>query len=118
MTAYVKEYGIPNQVGSSNGETALRFFMDAIKEDSLYLLDEPENSLSSKLQLELKAFLEDALRFYGCQFVISTHSPILLSIPGAVIYDLDENPVKNRRWTELENVRIYREFFKNHEKDF
>ena len=63
-------------------------------------------------------FFEDSARFFGCQFIISTHSPFLLAIPGAKIYDLDENPVDMKRWTELENVRTYYDFFKRHEKEF
>ena len=64
-----------------------------------------------KRQIELKSFIEDSIRFFGCQFIISTHSPFLLSMRGAKIYDLDENPVAVKQWTELENIRIYREFF-------
>ena len=84
----------------------------------MYLLDEPENSLSPARQQELVRFLEDSARFYGCQFVISTHSPFLLAMRGAKIYDLDENPVDVKRWTQLENVRAYYEFFKKHESQF
>ena len=102
----------------SNGECALQFFTEAIQEHALYLLDEPENSLSARLQLELRQFLADSVRFFGCQFVISTHSPFLLSLPGARIYDLDVTPPRTRNWTELENVRIYRDFFKDHDKEF
>jgi predicted ATPase len=74
-------------------------------------LDEPENSLSSKRQLELKGFIEDSVRFFGCQFILSTHSPFLLALKDAQIYDLDERPVTTKLWTELENVRLYRELF-------
>lgn len=95
----------------SNGESALRYFTDSIKENALYLLDEPENSLSPRNQLELRQFIEDSARFYGCQFVIATHSPFLLSLRDAVIYDLDAEPVCTRRWTELPNVRAYYDFF-------
>ena len=63
-------------------------------------------------------FLEDAVRFFGCQFVISTHSPFLLSMKGARIYDLDEDPVDVKKWTQLENVRAYYQFFKEHEDEF
>ena len=58
------------------------------------------------------------MRFYGCQFIIATHSPFLLSMKGAKIYDLDEEPVDVKRWYELENVRAYYEFFKKHEGEF
>ena len=61
---------------------------------------------------------ENAARFFRCQFVISTHSPFLLSLRGAKIYDLDSDPVDVRRWTELENVRTYYDFFKKHEREF
>mgnify|MGYP000668304677 FL=1 len=80
-------------------------------ENALFLLDEPENSLSPAKQQELVKFIEDSARFFGCQFVIATHSPFVLAIRGAKIYDLDEEPVDVKRWTELENVRAYYEFF-------
>ena len=95
----------------SNGESALKYFTEKIGENGLYILDEPENSLSPVRQLELKKFIEDSVRFFGCQFIISTHSPFLLAMPGTKIYDLDETPVSVKKWTELENVRVYREFF-------
>ena len=104
--------------GMSNGESAFSYFTNEIKEDALYLLDEPENSLSPKLQTELAAFLADSARFYGCQFIISTHSPFLLAMKGAKVYDLDSVPVAPKPWTELENVRAYYEFFKMHEREF
>lgn len=95
----------------SNGENAYKYFIEKIGDGGLYLLDEPENSLSPQRQMELKSFIEDSARFFGCQFIMSTHSPFLLSLKDAKIYDLDENPVKVKPWTELEIVRIYREFF-------
>ena len=102
----------------SNGENAFKMFTNAIEEDALYLLDEPENSLSPTKQLELTEYIENAARFFGCQFVISTHSSFLLSLHGAKIYDLDSDPVDVRRWTQLENVRTYYDFFKRHENEF
>jgi predicted ATPase len=104
--------------GHSNGENAFAYFTEHIKENALYLLDEPENSLSPKLQMELLSFLSDSARFFGCQFIISTHSPFLLSMKGARIYDLDTAPVEIKRWTELENVKIYHDFFEKHKKEF
>ncbi len=95
----------------SNGETALEFFRENLKNDTLYLLDEPENSLSPKLQLEMKQLLEDRARFCGCQFIIATHSPFLLAMRGAKIYDLDAVPVLPKKWWELENTRTYFQFF-------
>ncbi len=102
----------------SNGENAFRYFSEKIAENALYLLDEPENSLSPERQMELAQFIEDSARFFNCQFVISTHSPFVLSMRGAKIYDLDSDPVDVRRWTELKNVRAYYDFFKKHERAF
>ncbi|ALB46419.1 MULTISPECIES: AAA family ATPase [Clostridium] len=102
----------------SNGESAFIYFTEKIDENGLYILDEPENSLSPKRQMELMNFIEDSARFLRCQFIISTHSPFILAMKGAKIYDLDENPVDVKRWTELENVRTYYDFFKMHEKEF
>ena len=110
---------LPNNLGGkSNGESAYAYFTEYIREDALYLLDEPENSLSANLQRKLAQFIEEAVRFYRCQFIISTHSPFLLAMNEAKIYDLDAIPVCEKEWTELENVKIYYNFFKKHEKMF
>ena len=110
---------LPKELASmSNGETAYYYFTQKIGENALYLLDEPENSLSAALQNKLRSFIEDSVRFYGCQFIIATHSPFLLSIKGAKVYDLDSAPVEEKRWTELENVRIYHDFFEKHRDEF
>lgn len=115
---YVKNRMMKDVPGKSNGESAFLYFTREIQEEGLYLLDEPENSLSPQLQQELLGFLQDSVRFYRCQFVISTHSPFLLSLPGARIYDLDSNPVAVRPWTQLEHVQVYHQFFKAHEHEF
>lgn len=102
----------------SNGQTALEFFDRELKEDSLYLLDEPENSLSPKFQIELIQLISELSRFFKCQFIIATHSPFLLSIPNAKIYDLDSIPVATKKWYELENMKIYYNFFKENKSKF
>ncbi len=117
-SAYTHRY-LPDELkGASNGESAFSYFTDKIRDNALYLLDEPENSLSVQLQTKLAAYLEESVRFYNCQLVISTHSPILLSLKGAKIYDLDANPVRVKRWTEIESVRTWREFFESHRGEF
>lgn len=99
---------------NSNGETALRYFEKRLKDDKLYCLDEPENSMSAQMQLELVKMLEESARYCGCQLIIATHSPFLLAMEGAKIYNLDIDPVRTENWWELENVRTYYEFFKKH----
>ena len=118
QSKFVRKSMAGNVREHSNGESAFLYFADKIKENGLYLLDEPENSLSPEKQQELLKFLEDSVRFFGCQFIIATHSPFLLSMQGAKIYDMDEEVVDVKRWSELENVRAYYTFFKKHEKDF
>ncbi|GFI18356.1 hypothetical protein IMSAGC009_03532 [Lachnospiraceae bacterium] len=118
QSGYIRKNIKDNVREHSNGESAFLYFADKIRENCLYLLDEPENSLSPEKQQELLKFLEDSARFFGCQFVIATHSPFLLSMKGAKIYDMDEETVDVKRWSELKNVRAYYEFFKMHEREF
>lgn len=118
QSRYVRENVMDNVREHSNGESAFLYFSEKIRENGLYLLDEPENSLSPSRQQELAKFLEDSARFFGCQFVISTHSPFLLAMRGAKVYDMDEDVVDVKRWTQLAGVRAYFDFFKKHEDAF
>ncbi len=115
---YVRERLTRNVNVKSNGESAMRYFVEHINENSVYLLDEPENSLSIALQQELCRYIYDSARHFNCQFIISTHSPVLLSMKDALIYDLDSQPVAVKQWTELENVRRYFSFFEEHRNEF
>lgn len=118
QSKYIRKNLMGNVREHSNGESAFIYFADKIKDDGLYLLDEPENSLSPEKQQELLNYIENAARFFGCQFIIATHSPFILSTQGAKIYDMDESPVDVKKWTELSNVRAYYDFFKKHEREF
>ena len=118
QSKYVREELIDNIREFSNGESAFKYFTEKLGENGLYILDEPENSLSPKRQIELAQFIEDAARFYNCQIIMSTHSPFLLAIKHAKIYNLDENPSVVKRWTELENIRLFHEFFEKHRSEF
>ena len=118
QSRYVRNEMMDNAREYSNGESAFQYFAEKIGENGLFLLDEPENSLSPTKQSELVKFIEDSARFFGCQFIISTHSPFILAMKGTKIYDLDEDPVDVKRWTQLENVRVYYDFFKKREAEF
>ncbi len=115
---FIKSRVESNRLEFSNGQTSLDFFDKEMEEEHLYLLDEPENSLSPKFQLELIQLISDLSRFFKCQFIIATHSPFILSIPNAKIYDLDSVPVSTKKWYELENMKIYYNFFKHNDKLF
>ena len=118
QSQFVRERLMRNVDMHSNGENAMKYFTDHISENALYLLDEPENSLSYSLQKELTKYISDSARHFGCQFIIATHSPILLSISDSIIYDLDETPVKTKKWTELENVKLLFDFFEEKRSEF
>ena len=118
QSKFIKSRIEENEKEFSNGQTSLDFFDKELQEGCLYLLDEPENSLSPKFQLELVQLINELSRFLKCQFIIATHSPFLLSIPNAKIYNLDEIPVTEKKWYELENMQIYYNFFKGNKSYF
>lgn len=104
-----------NEIGDkartySNGETGYLRIIQQIKE-GLYLLDEPENSLSARWQSKLAEFIRMSAQSCNCQFIIATHSPFLLAIEGAKIYNLDEDYVTISKWHELESTKLYYELF-------
>ena len=107
---YVRRHIRPEIREASNGQLAFLFFTTSIPENSLVLLDEPENSLSPGKVLELADYLQASVRL-GTQLILSTHSPLLLAMEGAAVYDFDSDPVCRRAWYELESVRIYQRFF-------
>lgn len=102
----------------SNGETTLQILEDSLMPDALYLLDEPEVSLSPQNQVKMAEEINKMARFLGCQFVIATHSPFMLGILNAKIYNLDTECYEVQKWTELPNIRYFYEFFKEKESEF
>lgn len=102
----------------SNGETTLQMLDDYIESDALYLLDEPEVSLSPGNQTLLAEKINEMSRLLGCQFIISTHSPFMLGTLDAKIYNLDSRELEVVRWAELENVKYFYDFFQRHKKEF
>lgn len=102
----------------SNGETAIRYFKDKLWSDNLYFLDEPENSMSPAFQQELAQYITMLAYRLNSQFIIASHSPFMLSMEGARIYDLDSKPSKVKQWYELDNMRVYFQLFKRFENRF
>lgn len=89
-----------------------------IESDRLYLLDEPEVSLSPQNQVKLAEKINDMSRYLGVQFIIATHSPFMLGILNAKIYNLDTKDYRVEKWNELENVRYFYNFFKSKKDEF
>lgn len=102
----------------SNGEVAMSRIREMIMPDCLYLLDEPENSLSPVFQRQLARHIETFASGLRTQFIIATHSPFFLSMQGARIYDLDSRPAREREWQELENMKAYFSLFETNRDKF
>lgn len=115
---YLKEKIGERTASFSNGETGFMKFIESIVPDRLYILDEPENSLSCELQMKLAQYIEESARYFGCQFIIATHSPFLLALENAKIYDLDGNPATVSHFCDLPNMKLFYNLFKKHEKEF
>jgi predicted ATPase len=98
----------------SHGESFLALFQARFVPGGLYLLDEPEAPLSPLRQLSLIAMLKNMLE-QDAQFIIATHSPILLAFPGAAIYSFDFVPIRQMEYNELEHVSLTRAFLNNPE---
>lgn len=103
-----RRYGV-NLDECSHGQSFLRVFQDRFVPRGLYLLDEPEAPLSPQSQLALLAMIGDMVAQDG-QFIIATHSPILLAFPGARIYDFDGGEVRPADYGALDHVTLTRDF--------
>ena len=109
-------FGDGTPVVKSHGQSHMNFFETRFRRKGLYLLDEPENALSPKMQLELLRLLRQ-LRMRGdVQFIIATHSPILLACPEAEIYSFDGSCIHLVAYEDTDYYRIYRDFLNNREK--
>jgi predicted ATPase len=109
-------FGGKSLITQSHGQSMMSFFRSRYKIKGLYLLDEPETALSPKTQLELLKLLQEMSSLGHAQFIIATHSPILLACPGSVIYSFDQTPVKTIRYEDTEHYQIYKNFMKDPKK--
>ena len=103
-----RRYGVDLDA-NSHGQSFLRLFGSRFVPGGLYLLDEPEAPLSPQSQLALMRMIADMVAEDG-QFIIATHSPILLAYPGARIYSCDRAPIEAVQFEELEHVALTRDF--------
>jgi predicted ATPase len=99
----------------SHGEAFLDLFAARLVPNGLYLLDEPEAALSPQSQLGFLSMIRESLD-QGSQFIVATHSPILMGIPGARIYAFDEGRIAEVRFDELESVALVRDFLQAPER--
>ncbi len=99
----------------SHGESFIKLFQSRLVSGGLYLLDEPEAPLSPLRQLAFLSLLKEMVAD-DCQFIIATHSPIILSFPGAAILSCDSAPIEAVEYGDLEHVKLTREFLNNPEQ--
>ncbi|MFN7944952.1 MAG: AAA family ATPase [Blastocatellia bacterium] len=109
--ALIEKYG-ENLDANSHGESFLKLFQSRFVRGGLYLLDEPEAPLSPQRQLALLAMLKEMVA-EDAQFIIATHSPILMALPEAVILNFDTHPVSEIDWEATEHVSLTRAFLNN-----
>jgi predicted ATPase len=109
-------FGNSSLVVKSHGQSHMAFFENRFKRKGLYLLDEPENALSPMRQLELLRLLREFTLRGDVQFIIATHSPILLALPGAAICCLDASPIRKVAYEDTDYYRIYRDFLTDRTK--
>lgn len=112
----LRYFGGKSLITQSHGQSLLSFFKARYKVRGLHLMDEPESALSPKSQLDLLETLHDMGQAGHAQFVIATHSPILLACPGATIYSFDHIPVKTVEYEDTDYFKIYRDFMINRER--
>lgn len=106
-------YGV-DPSAQSHGESYMSIFESRMNEGGLYLLDEPESALSPVRQMALLTRIH-ALSG-SSQFLIATHSPILLALPDAEILGFDSEPARPVAWEELEQIDVLRRFMRNPEQ--
>jgi len=100
----------------SHGEAFLELVKNRFWDDGLYVMDEPEAALSPQRQLALLRAVDDLARGRGCQFVVATHSPILLAYPEAHIYLLSDEGIARTRYEDTEHYWLTLDFLQNRER--
>ena len=108
-------FGGKSLVTQSHGQSMMSYFRSRYKIKGIYFLDEPETALSPKSQLELLDVLRENSTAGHAQFIIATHSPILLACENAKIYSFDHTPVKRVEYRETGHYQLYRDFLLSRE---
>jgi predicted ATPase len=106
-------FGGKSLMTQSHGQSLLSFFESRYRIKGLYLLDEPETALSPRSQLALLDILARTTRENQAQFIVATHSPLLLACPHAVIYGFDDASIKQIAYEETQHYRIYKGFMED-----
>jgi predicted ATPase len=111
-------FGSKSLMNQSHGQGHLSFFRSRFSRGGLFLLDEPENALSPNSQLELLRILKEAGKDDSSQFIIATHSPIILACPGAQLLNFNGTTVEETAYEETDHFKLYRDFLNDRERFF
>jgi len=114
--AQLELFGGKSLITQSHGQSLMSFFKSRYRLKGLYLLDEPETALSPRTQLDLLKNLIDNSRAGHAQFIIATHSPILLACPEATILTFDKKPLNAIDYKNTDHYIVYKDFMMNQEK--
>lgn len=106
----LKYFGGKSLVTQSHGQSTMSYFRSRYQRKGIYFLDEPETALSPQRQLELLEIIAENSRAGHAQFIIATHSPILLACEGATIYSFDNETVRPIEYEETEHYKVYKKF--------
>ncbi len=114
VATYVEDLGVSGYGGrslheQSHGESFLSLFMNRFRGNGLYILDEPEAALSPSRQLALLVRLHQLVQ-EGSQFIIATHSPLIMAYPGALIYHVSENGFAQLQYEDTEHFCLTKRF--------
>ncbi|NIS07509.1 MAG: AAA family ATPase [Candidatus Dadabacteria bacterium] len=110
----VRGYGGVSLHEQSHGESFLSLVMNRFSGNSLYILDEPEAALSPQRQMALISRIHDLVND-NSQFIIATHSPIIMSYPNSTIYELTEKGAKKTKYTDTDHYLITKDYLNNYE---
>lgn len=108
-------YGGKSLHNQSHGESFFSFFKNRMGKNGFFILDEPEAALSPARQLSLLVLIKNLCQNSDSQFIIATHSPILLSYPNAIIYSCDNDYLEEISYTETDHYKITKQFLNNYE---
>ena len=106
-------FGGKSLMTQSHGQSLMSFFRARYQKKGLYLLDEPETALSPRSQLELVNLIRDMGEAGHAQFIIATHSPILMACPDAKLYNFDDIPLKEIDYEQTDHYKIYKRFMED-----
>ena len=108
-------YGAVSYHEQSHGESFISLFVERLRGDGLYLLDEPEAALSPQRQLAFLVAMHELIERES-QFIIATHSPIIMAYPDALIYEFSDDGLRTVEYRDTEHYRVTRGFLNNPEQ--